>query len=81
MSEHKQPNSSSERPGEGTPGEADQAGGAPLGDTTATQKSGTREETIAELKAEFSSFQPAEFSRDVEDNDEEWQRTGGTPKE
>lgn len=77
MSEQRQPKASApandkrEEPGEG---------GAPLGNTTATPKSGTREETIAELKAEFKSFQPSEFPRDLDENDEEWRRAGGGPE-
>ena len=78
MSEQRQPNAST--PAQGDQREAHGTGEAKLGETTATQKSGTREETIAELKAEFQSFQPAEFPRDVEDNDEDWHRTGGAPE-
>ena len=81
MSDRQQPtratSSSTEHSG---PADNDKAGGANLGDTTATQKSATREETIAELKAEFQSFEPSEFPRELDENDMEWQRTGGAPE-
>lgn len=82
MSEHRQPNlPPTDRPAytEDDKTEAHDAGGANLDDTPAAQENETREETIAELKGEFSSFQPAVLPRDVEDNDPEWQRTGGAP--
>ena len=83
MSEHRQPDvPPTDRPSyhEDDNAVAHTSGGTNRGDTPATQEDETREETIAQLKAEFPSFQPAELPRDVEDNDAEWQRTGGAPE-
>ena len=82
MSEHRQPNlPHTDHPTytEDDKTEAQAAGESNLGDTPAAQEDETREETIAELKREFASFQPSVWPRDVEDNDPEWQRTGGAP--
>lgn len=42
---------------------------------------GTHGNAQEELAGEFDSYRPAQLPRTVEENDIEWQRTGGAPAE